>query len=118
MFHGDTNIGSKNVGKNQPRRGTYAPVHYRGGYRSNRGCVFVSPSVGRSYLRRSDPAEWQMLVLGKALSPERRHVGILGIVRGKGEPRRTWRGGNGTSSGDDHPPSVLTSQLSAPQFLQ
>jgi hypothetical protein len=37
---------------------------------SSRGCVFGSPNVGRSYLRRPDPAEWQMLVLGKALIPE------------------------------------------------
>ena len=70
MFYADINIGSRNVGKNQPRRGTYASVHHRGGYRSNCSCIFGSPNVGRSYLRRSDPAEWQMLVLGKALIPE------------------------------------------------
>jgi hypothetical protein len=70
MFYADINVGSRNVGKNQPRRSTYASVHYRGGHRSNRSCVFGSPSVGRSYLRRPNPAEWQMLVLGKALIPE------------------------------------------------
>jgi hypothetical protein len=70
MFDADINVGGRNVGKgNQPRRGTYASVYYRGGYRGNRSCVF-GPSVGRSYLRRPDPAEWQMLVLGKALIPE------------------------------------------------
>jgi hypothetical protein len=48
----------------------HASVHYRGGNGGNRGSDFGGSGFGRGDLRRPAPAEWQMLVLGKALVPE------------------------------------------------